>query len=60
MDVNKIKQYAGKEVYLILNNGFRYTARMPDVIEADFEITDKFGEKILISCSMIGFIRAHG
>ena len=57
MEVEKIKRYVGKKVFVILNNNYQYTFVVPDFIGSSFHIVDKFGDQIDISCDFISFIK---
>lgn len=57
MELEKVRIYEGKRVYLILKNNFNYTCDFPKEIEQDFKIVDKFGSEISINCEMVNFIQ---
>ena len=57
MDVETVRKYAGKKVYLVLRNNFEYTTILPNEIDNSFTIIDKFGDSVDIECEYISFIR---
>ena len=56
MKEEKVKEYVGKKVLLILNNGFKYTATIPDFDGNTFDIVDRYNAKVTIDCGMISLI----
>lgn len=56
MDINILRKYAGKRVYLILKNNYRYTTSLPDTIQDTFTIQDKFGKELQITADFVAFV----
>jgi hypothetical protein len=57
MDLEIIRKFCGKRVILILKNGFKYTCKLPELINKDFEVIDIFGEKVNISAEFVNLIK---
>lgn len=60
MDKEKVQNYAGKKVFLVLKNDFKYTTTLPEDIGDSFDIIDKFGDRATIECSMVTMIGEVG
>lgn len=56
MDIDSIQKYAGKKVFLILANKYRYVGYMPSYIDHTFDFEDKLGHIITISSDTIVLI----
>lgn len=56
MESIQLKQYVGKEVKIILQNGFRFTFIMPNFKGSVFSVVDKYGNNVTIDCSSITLI----
>jgi len=56
MEEKDVKKYVGEKVLLILNNNYKFTVVVPEFEGPCFTITDKFGQKATIECSMISMI----
>ena len=56
MNEEKVKEYVGKKVLLILSNGFKFTATIPDFEGNTFDIVDRYKAKVTIDCGMISLI----
>jgi len=56
MEESEVRKYVNKRVNIVLKNNFRYTTVMPSITSNTFQITDKFGKSVTISCDYIGFI----
>ena len=60
MKVEDIKKYEGKNVLLILRNGFKYTLRLPEPITETFDFIDKFGKQITLDVDLIELVMEKG
>lgn len=56
MQVEDVKKYVEKNVLIILNNGFRYTIKIPEFEGNCFSVIDKYGHNVTITCDMISLI----
>jgi small nuclear ribonucleoprotein (snRNP)-like protein len=56
MKKEDIYKYINKKVLIILKNNFKFTGTIPEFEDDCFEITDKYGKKILVSCDFISLI----
>ena len=56
MNEYEVKKYVGKKVLLILKNGYKFTAVIPDFEHNTFTICDKFGHEVSITCDYIAMI----
>lgn len=57
MEKENVKEYEGKRVLLILKNNYKYTCIIPSFEGNSFFIDDVFGERVLVDCDFIDFIR---
>lgn len=57
MELNTIKKYEGKRVYMMLKNNFEYVIELPKHISQEFDIIDKEGKEVSINCDFIAFIK---
>lgn len=56
MERAEIIKRVGEKVILILKNGFKYTAVIPDFEGSTFVIVDKFNHRISIDCDVVSII----
>lgn len=56
MDVDEVKKFEGKQVLLVLNNGYKFTSVIPKFDGNSFSIIDKYGQEVCISCGFISLI----
>ena len=57
MEIEKIRKYIGKKVYLELGNGFKYTTIIKKVDNDSITFTDKYDTEINVVCSFIVYIK---
>jgi len=51
-----IEKYVDRKVSIVLKNNYKYTTKLPSVINDVFIITDKFGHRVSIDCNMVYLI----
>lgn len=56
MEVEKVKEYIGKKVLLILKNNYKFTTTIPYFKGTSFTIVDKYNQKATIDCDTISMI----
>ena len=60
MKVVEVKKYVGKNVLIILQNKFKYTAVIPEFTGESFSIIDRYGHRATIECDSISVICERG
>lgn len=56
MEYKDIKIYEGKQVKILLSNGFIYSCLIKEVTDSSVKIIDKYGKLITISFAAVSMI----
>lgn len=56
MKVEEVKKYVGREVLIVLHNGFKFTVIIPEFSGDSFRAIDKYNKSVTVECESISMV----